>query len=159
MIAAMAFAFEDGEVYDEEDEGHEKSTSSAQQDINAEEEAELWLSSTSLVSALSEASSMTLSPSSSFNASNRSWSIDNDLLDDSQGSRGYYVDDDNADYQLPFETSSLPPNWRYYPDHQDKVDSDSYIFDDDSATQRRGNSMHPECSGVVVPPLLCDVTT
>jgi hypothetical protein len=96
VIAAMAFAFEDGEdeYNDEEDEGHEKSTSSAQQDINAEE-AELWLSSTSLVSALSEASPMTLSLSSSFNASNRSWSSDNDLLDDLQGSRGYYVDDDN----------------------------------------------------------------
>jgi hypothetical protein len=66
VIAAMVFAFEDGEdeYNDEEDEGHEKSTSSAQQDINAEEaadEAELWLSSTSLVSALSEASPMTLS--------------------------------------------------------------------------------------------------
>ena len=54
---------------------------------------------------------------------------------------------------------SLPSNWRYYPAHQDKVDSDSYIIDDDSATQRRGNSMHPECSGVVSPPLLCDVTS
>ena len=105
-------AFEDGEdeynIYDEEDEGegHEKSTSSAQQDINAVEAAEvadLWLSFSSLVSALSEASPMTLSPSSSFNASNRSWSSDNDLLDDSQGSRGYFVDDDNANYHLPFE--------------------------------------------------------
>jgi len=54
---------------------------------------------------------------------------------------------------------SLPSNWRYYPAHQDKVDSDSYIIDDDSATQRSGNSMHPECSGVVSPPLLCDVTS
>jgi hypothetical protein len=40
----------------------------------AAEEAELWLSATSLLSALSEASPITLSPSSSFNASNRSWS-------------------------------------------------------------------------------------
>ena len=104
-------AFEDGEdeynIYDdEEDEGHEKSTSSAQQDINAveaAEEADLWLSFSSLVSALSEASPMTLSPSSSFNASNRSWSSDNDLLNDSRGSRGYFVDDDNANYHLPFE--------------------------------------------------------
>ncbi len=80
-IETTSGAFEDGEdeynIYDEEDEGegHEKSTSSAQQDINAveaAEEADLWLSFSSLVSALSEASPMTLSPSSSFNASNRS---------------------------------------------------------------------------------------
>ena len=52
------------------------STAKQEHNINAEEaaeEAELWLSATSLLSALSEASPMTLSPSSSFNASNRSW--------------------------------------------------------------------------------------
>ena len=84
----------------------------------AAEEAELWLSATSLLSALSEASPMTLSPSSSFNASNRSWSL----------------------YNLPVtETLSLPANWRFYPE-QEKAEQEE---DASLITQRRGNAATP----------------
>ena len=97
------------------------STAKQEHDINAEEaaeEAELWLSATSLLSALSEASPMTLSPSSSFNASNRSWSL----------------------YNLPVtETLSLPANWRFYPE-QEKAEQEG---DASLTTQRRGNAATP----------------
>ena len=54
---------------------HSSSINNAEE---AAEEAELWLSASSLQSALSTASPMTLSPSSSsFNASNNSWSLYN----------------------------------------------------------------------------------
>jgi hypothetical protein len=90
-------------------------------DINKEEaaeEAELWLSAASLLSALSEASPMTLSPSSSFNASNRSW----------------------CSYNLPVtETLSLPANWRFYPE-QEKAEQEE---DASLITQRRGNASTP----------------
>ena len=97
------------------------STAKQEHDINAEEaaeEAELWLSATSLLSALSEASPMTLSPSSSFNASNRSW----------------------CSYNLPVtETLSLPANWRFYPE-QEKAEQEE---DASLTTQRRGNAATP----------------
>ena len=97
------------------------STAKQEHDINAEEaaeEAELWLSATSLLSALSEDSPMTLSPSSSFNASNRSWSL----------------------YNLPVtETLSLPANWRFYPE-QEKAEQEE---DASLTTQRRGNAATP----------------
>jgi len=97
------------------------STAKQEHDINAEEaaeEAELLLSATSLLSALSEASPMTLSPSSSFNASNRSWSL----------------------YNLPVtETLSLPANWRFYPE-QEKAEQEE---DASLTTQRRGNAATP----------------
>ncbi len=76
------------------------------------------MSATSLLSALSEASPMTLSPSSSFNASNRSWSL----------------------YNLPVtETLSLPANWRFYPE-QEKAEQEE---DASLTTQRRGNAATP----------------
>ena len=150
LIAPMAFTSRDGKddlqyyeeadddynIYNEEDEGPERSisnsTSSKQQQQKSDEdkaeaeaaaeEAELWLSATSLLSALSEASPMTLSPSSSFNASNRSWSL----------------------YNLPVtETLSLPANWRFYPE-QEKAEQEE---DASLTTQRRGNA--------ATPPLLC----
>jgi hypothetical protein len=85
----------------------------------AAEEAELWMSANSLFSALSEASPMTLSPSSSFNASNMSWSL----------------------YNLPVtETLSLPANWRYNPKQEEKVEQDEDVS---IITQRRGNAATP----------------
>jgi hypothetical protein len=97
-------------------------------DINAEEaaeEAELWLSANSLFSALSEASPMTLSPSSSFNASNISSSFNASNMSWSL-------------YNLPVtETVSLPANWRYNPEQEEKVEQDEDVS---IITQRRGNA-------------------
>jgi len=61
---------------------------------------------------------MTLSQSSSFNASNRSWSP----------------------FNLPVtETLSLPANWRYYPE-QEQAEQEE---DASLTTQRRGNAATP----------------